>query len=732
MMNKLAFLLILLPVYAAFAQQPSSSETLWFNVPAKHWLEALPLGNGRLGAMVYANPSADIIQFNESSLITGNGKLVGFYQPFGTILLNSNLEPISSYKRTLDFNTAVHTLSFEAGNNQYKREVFVSYPDQALVMMLTSSKKRGITTTVRLKDARTSNATQVGDDILEFNGQLENQLSYTAILKLKAKGGTLLRTDSSIQVSQADTLFLYMTAATNLKQSPTEDFLGKHPKEKLVNTLKQLNRFSYAQLKARHVADFSRLYSRVRLNLGPTPNKPSDERLNSYFLQGGDPALEALVFQYGRYLLISSSRIGGFPANLQGIWNNEFKPAWYSQYTTNINVEMNYWLAETTNLSECHFPLFDWVENLAARNRNTSDSVLSVEKGWVAFSTNNILGGSSRWRLHRPGSAWLSQHFWEHYAFTGDKKFLQERTYPLLKELVGYWESHLVKGPGGKLITPDGWSPEHGPGKNEGDKNPYAGTSYDQQIVYDLFENTIRAATVLGEEKGYIQHLKSIRDQLLGPQIGKWGQLQEWMEDVDDSTDHHRHSSHLFAVYPGRQISPLIDQKLASAAERALDARGTISTGWSTAWRLNIRARLLQPEKAHQLIQMLLKPVRVDEMQGQKSGLYPNFFDAHPPFQIDGNFGYTAGITEMLLQSHLGTIHLLPAIPDTWPEGSVSGLKARGNATIGMSWKNGVLQECAIQPAFSGEYVVRYRNSQVKLQLKAGKTYHLNQQLKVL
>lgn len=710
------------------AQYKKRDYSLWFDKPAKHWLEALPLGNGRIGAMVFSDPFQERIQFNESSLITGDDKTVGFYQPFGNVFLSSQQMPVTAYKRELDLGKGLHTLEFISGNTVFKRESFCSYPDGVFVMMLTSDKPKGINTTVQLKDER-GNKSMVGNGNIKFSGQLDNKLKYAATLHLKSSSGKLIMTDTSIEVNEADTLLLMLSAATNMRLSPSSDFLGPDPQHKLDSIWKDICNLSYAALKSRHINDFSNLYGRVNLDLGDIPKMPSDQRLERYAKGGKDPALEALLFQYGRYLLISSSRKGGFPANLQGIWNNDFKPAWYSQYTTNINVEMNYWPAEQTNLSECHFPFFDWVENLAKKNRNSKDSMLKVEKGWVAYSTNNLIGGPSKWRLHRPGSAWMSRHFWDHYAFTGDKGFLEARAYPLLKELAQYWESHLVVGPNGKMITPDGWSPEHGPGKNEQDKSPYPGASYDQQIVYDLLTNYISAERMLKKDKVYLESMTRLRKNMLGPQIGRWGQLQEWMEDVDDSTDRHRHNSHLFAVHPGTQISPMTDKRFAAAASLALDARGNNSTGWSAAWRMNIRARLQEPEKAYDLIRTMLRPVGPGYKSNGGSGLCPNFFDAYPPFQMDGNFGYTSGITEMLLQSHLNEVHLLPALPNAWTTGSVSGLKARGNIEVGITWKNGIMESCLVKPAFTGDYTIRYKGKTVKLHLIAKQLYRLNGQL---
>jgi alpha-L-fucosidase 2 len=418
--------------------------------------------------------------------------------------------------------------------------------------------------------------------------------------------------------------------------------------------------------------------------------------------------------------------MGGLPANLQGLWNNEVKPPWYSQYTTNINIQMNYWLAEVTNLSEVHMPMLNWVENLGRVQKTSNDSVLKTKAGWVAYSTNNIMGGPSRWRLHRPGSAWLSQHLWEHFAFTQDTVFLRERAYPLLKELVAYWEGHLVEDKNGKLITPDGWSPEHGPGKNEGDKNPYPGASYDQQIVHDLMSNYIEAEKILGIDKNNLAKVQAIQARLLGPQIGKWGQLQEWMEDWDDSTDHHRHNSHMFAVHPGRQIDTRKTPEWAAAAKRSMIARGNISTGWSSAWKMNIWARLFEGDRAHGFVRELLKPVTPNTPAGQRSGVYPNLFGAHPPFQMDANFGFTAGVAEMLLQSHNDIIHLLPALPTAWNEGEVSGLKARGNVLVDMKWAGGKLTQVKLRSKYNGNFNILYNGKQLMLKMVVGKTYALN------
>ena len=704
----------------------TDNNLMWYTTPASHWLEALPLGNGTLGAMVYGGITRDRIQFNENSLVTGTPDNVGFYQPFGNLFLDFDHKDAVDYKRSLSLDKAIHRISYLKDGVKFQREYFVSHPDKALVMMITADRKGAVSVSVALKDSRPSNVVY-GKDEVHFAGSLaENKMDYMAKLKVVTKGGTKLVQDSSVKINNADTVLLYLGATTSFLRNNTRNVFGALPVAALNKSVDLVAAKPYAVVRKKHVDDFGGLFNRVSLNLGTAPDLSTTERAIDYNKGSQDLPLEALLFQYGRYLLISSSRIGGLPANLQGLWNNEVKPAWYSQYTTNINIQMNYWLAEVTNLPEVHMPMLDWVENLGRVQKTSNDSVLKTNVGWVAYSTNNIMGGSSRWRLHRPGSAWLSQHFWEHFMFTQDTAFLRKRAYPLMKELVKYWEGHLVEGKNGKLITPDGWSPEHGPGKNEGDKNPYPGASYDQQIVYDLMSNYIEAEKILGIDKNNLAKVQSMQARLLGPQIGKWGQLQEWMEDWDDSTDHHRHNSHMFAVHPGRQIDTRATPEWAAAAKRSMIARGNISTGWSSAWKMNIWARLFEGDRAHDFVRELLKPVTPNAPAGQRSGVYPNLFGAHPPFQMDANFGFTAGVAEMLLQSHNDIIHLLPALPTAWNEGEVSGLKARGNVLVDMKWAGGKLTQVKLRSKYNGNFNILYNGKQLMLKMVVGKTYALN------
>lgn len=723
--KRIVIILVLSLFMQTFAQKPS----LWYTQPAKQWLQALPIGNGSLGGMIFGGVQKEQIQFNESSLITGTSSKVGNikpsignYQPFGDVFIDFGNLNAENYRRELNLTNAIHTVTFTSNDVNYRREYFSSYPDKVLVAYFTANKKGSISFVVKLKDAHNAKIEVSGNKIIASGVLPENGMQYESQLMVLNTGGKITVENSSIIVSNANEVKVLLVAGTDFSKDFSKNFKGEHPHNKLEKTIAVAAAKTFSNLRKAHVADYQHLYNRVQLNLGASPDKSTLDRLNAVKNGEKDPALEALLFQYGRYLLISSSRPGGLPANLQGIWNNEYKPAWYSQYTTNINIQMNYWMAEPTGLTECAAPYFDWVENLANVNKNTADTNLMSKKGWIAYSTNNIMGCPSTWRIHRPGSAWLSQQFWEHYAFTGDKDFLKNRAYPMLKDVCGYWEDHLVE-KNCKLITPDGWSPEHGPFKNETDKNPYPGTSYDQQIVYDLFSNYVEASKALNIDTIYCTKINDMRFKLLGPQIGKWGQLQEWMIDVDDSTDHHRHNSHLFAVHPGRQISPMVTPELAKAALVSLNARGDLSTGWSTAWKINLFARLAEGNRSYELIRKLFK-----------NCILENMFDTHPPFQIDGNFGYTAGVAEMLMQSHLKSdnsylLQLLPALPDAWPTGEVKGLRARGGFEVDIKWENGKLLKSKIKSLLGNDLKIIYQGKLINLTTKKGETYKFDGQL---
>jgi alpha-L-fucosidase 2 len=725
---------LLLPLAAALTFV-ASAQSLWYDKPAANWNEALPIGNGSLGAMIHGGVAKEHIQFNEQTLWTGDEIQMGAYQPFGNLLVDfSGAGEPTAYRRELSLDEAVHRVTYTRGGTTFTREAFSSHPAQVMVFRFTADKPGALGGKLRLTDMHGAAIRAAGKSITA-TGKLDNGLEYQSTVLVLHERGSVKPDGQALAIDAADSLTVLLTADTSFSNSPARKWRGPHPAKDIESRLKAAAATPYETLKNEHLADHRALYRRVKIDLGPARDEvPTGRRLVDYKKSpAADPGLEALFYQYGRYLMIASSRPGGLPANLQGIWNKDMKPAWYSGYTTNINIEMNYWLAEPTNLAECHEPYFDWLHNLATVRKKNAQPAIATDKGWIAYSTNNPMGGNSTWGIHRPGSAWMTQHLWTRYEFGGDKDFLKQRAYPALKELVEYWESYLVEGPGGKLITPTGWSPEHGPVKGkdgkirlqEGDRTPQPGASYDQQIVWDLFTNYIDAANELGIDTAYRDRVIALRAKLLGPQIGKWGQIQEWMQDVDDPNNKHRHVSHLFAVHPGRQINPVSTPELAKAATVSLKARGDGGTGWSRAWKINFWARLADGDHAHRILHGLLTP-----QSGGSGGVYPNLFDAHPPFQIDGNFGATAGITEMLLQSHVREngvhlIDLLPALPAAWKNGSVTGLRARGGFVVDLAWRDGKLAKAVLHSPKGGTARVRAMGKIETLTLAAGGTHTL-------
>jgi alpha-L-fucosidase 2 len=724
---------------ATFASAaPDGGASLWYEKPAANWLEALPVGNGSLGGMIFGGTDKERIQFNEQTLWTGDEIQMGSYQPFGDLFIDApDLKDATAYRRELNLSDAVHKTRFTANEVKFTREVFSSHPDKVMVIRLSADKPGAVSGTIRLTDMHKAGISAAGNTITA-SGSLENGLAYESRVRILPEMGKLSVDGKNLILEGADAATILLAAATDFANSPRQNWRGEKPGPKLDRILAAASQKSYGKLKADHIADHQSLFGRVKVDFGPSRDDlPTDKRLSAY-QKAHEPGFDALFYQYGRYLLIGSSRPGGLPANLQGIWNQDLKPAWYSGYTTNINVEMNYWLAEPTNLSECHQPFFDWLHNLATVRKKNAQPAIAAKRGWTAYSTNNPMGGNSTWGIHRPGPAWMTQHLWTHYEFTGDKEFLKTRAYPALKELCEYWEDFLVEGPGGKLITPAGWSPEHGPVKKngkivleEGNRDPQPGASYDQQIVWDLFTNYIEASEELGIDEAYRAKVSAMREKLLGPKIGKWGQIQEWMEDVDDPKNTHRHTSHLFAVHPGRQINPVSTPELAKAAIVSLNARGDGGTGWSKAWKINFWARLANGNRAHSILKDLLSPVGTGKMGGRyRGGVYQNLFDGHPPFQIDGNFGATAGMTEMLLQSHVRKdgiymIDLLPALPDAWKDGSITGLRARGGFGVDLAWSGGRLTKALITSEKGGKAHLRANGKIQTVTIAAGGKHEL-------
>ena len=734
---------------------------LWYDRPADTWNEALPVGNGRLGAMVFGRTRQELLQLNEETVWSGGpntnvtpesgaaipelrkllfaGKFLEAqaladvqmmpkrnsgmaYQTVGNLLLDFvGHDQATNYYRALNIEKATSMVSYEVDGVQYKREIFSSFTDNVLVVRLTSDKPGKISFTAKMETPHKAALKSSGNKVV-LSGKTSHhegekgQVRFDVHLKAIAEGGVVSYTDTSLVVKAANAATVYVSIATNFKNY--NDISGNAAAKAsaiLNNAITQ----KYEQALRAHSSFYQRYFKRVTLDLGVTEavNKPTDERIAA-FARTNDPHLAALYFQFGRYLLICSSQPGGQPANLQGIWNDKVLPPWDSKYTININTEMNYWPAEVTNLTELHDPLFRMVKDLSVTGRQTAKMMYGAQ-GWVTHHNTDL------WRITGPvdrpyaglwpmGGAWLSQHLWDHYQFTGDRQFLQEY-YPVLKSACMFYLDVLQEEPSHKwLVVAPSNSPENT--YVEGKRvSIAAGTTMDNQLLFDLFTRTRNAARLLGRDADFRQALQAAIARLAPMQIGKYGQLQEWMQDWDRPTDKHRHVSHLYGLYPGNQISPYRTPALFEAARTSLIHRGDPATGWSMGWKVNLWARFLDGNHAYKLITDQLKLVggRQDSVQVRGGGTYPNMLDAHPPFQIDGNFGCTAGIAEMLLQSHDGAVHILPALPDQWPTGKITGLAARGGFKVDITWKDKEITEVRIASGLGGNCRLRIANELV-------------------
>lgn len=784
---------------------------LWYDKPATKWVEALPIGNGQIGAMVFGGVENELIQLNEGSLWSGGPqkknvnpdayknlqpirealqkedyqlatdlckKMQGYYSesflPLGDLKIKQDFKGVQpiQYCRDLSLNNAITTTRFKVNGVEYIREMFISAPNNVMVVRFTASKPKTLTLDIDLSSALAKTVLPKGNNQLVMSGKAPsrvdpsyynpkgrepilwadtsgcNGMRFQSNVKTVLKDGVVKADKNGLHVFKATEVVLYLTAATSFNGfDKCPDSQGKDEKAIASNLLLKAEKLPYAKLKEKHIVDYQNYFNRVSYDLSNNLTDknqlmmPTDERIKSYSKGAIDPQLEGLFYQYGRYLLIASSREGGRPANLQGIWNKEMRPPWSSNFTININTQMNYWLAEQTNLSEMHRPLLDWIKDLSKTGSVTANEYYKA-KGWVAHHNSDIWGlsnavgdvgdGEPTWANWYMGGTWLCQHLWEHYSFTGDKEYLRTKAYPVMKEAALFCFDWLIEKEG-YLVTAPSTSPENEFKINGKNYAVTTAATMDMSICWDLFTNLIEATKVLNIDDQFRKELIDKRAKLFPLRIGSKGQLLEWSKEYEESTPHQRHASHMFGLHPGNQISAINTPDFAAACKKSLELRGDEGTGWSKAWKINFWARLRDGNHAYKMIRDILNYTEKTG-GGSVGGVYANLFDAHPPFQIDGNFGATSGMTEMVLQSQelysddeqpnkdFYVIDILPALPDTWVNGAVKGLRARGGFEVSMVWANKKIEQIAIKSVGGTAAKIRYNGKVLDLKMSNNQT----------